>query len=546
MSELPPDLPARIVKPRRRKPTIHRNVLALSKSEVMTEAGEVYSAEALPTLLKSEPSSILAVQGFGLHLQRLQRMLGPDPDEYHDEWCQCDRCRFNFRVTPQYRVNMNGHQSVVHDCVTNFVGWSKVPSPNRKPALYHYPLDPVHFIRLGIDELKPGDKPRLVKLMEWAQEVRDWCHRHELVVKPSSGGLVAQLLRDPSFYPTPRRKSPRLINDTARSRLPGNYYHLRVPTGEIHKAIYLDISSAHHTVAQRLRFPDVNTLRAYGRWSDKTPSRERKAYAGPDYPGLTRPGLFRLRLMVPHIEANKFPPPWAQTPGPVEVWLFSNELETLTELRIPIDSVVAAYVSEETEPGLNRYAKWCLEQLRAYPEYKPWLKPTLHSTYGILAARPTPFETGYYRAKGGDRVSYPMGPVDIQVLVKSSKRPIESGLLNVIHRGMIEAEVRKEALWMARFLTEVDKRDVLSVYADSLFIRDSGRPLRLLPPWWRISEHVTDLRFMSATHFSSREIVRLPGFARHRSNREQAARAAILGEPSLPSRFPHPSRRVLA
>jgi hypothetical protein len=93
---------------------------------------------------------------------------------------------------------------------------------------------------------------------------------------------------------------------------------------------------------------------------------------------------------------------------------------------------------------------------------------------------------------------------------------------------MIEAEVRKESLSMARFLTEVDRRQVLAVYADSLFILDTGRPMRVLPPWWRISTHVTNLRFLTPTHFTSAELVRLPGFSRKRSQRELEARRRLL------------------
>jgi len=529
--ELPPADAPRVIKPRKGGATSFRNIIALTGSELLLErTGEVYPADALPAIIAVEPSSILVCQGFGSHLERLVRMYGeqgthPDP-------------RFNYRVTPHYRESATGHQVQVLDCVCNFIGFAQVKADKAKgiktvPARYHYPLDPVQFIRQSIEELRgdldaPDSDNRLAKLLAWAQEVRQWCQEQEIEVKPSSGGLVAQLLRDKRFYPEPRRKSPRLINDTARSRLPGNYYRLHVPRNDPYRGIYLDMSSAHHTVARRITFPDVNSLQAYGRFGDADHERGRRPVAGGQSPLLGYPGLFKLGITVPHLREAQYPPPWGWRPGTYPAWIYSNELELVQELGIEIQCVYAAYISEQAETGLNRYAEFALEQIREHPHLKPWLKPTLHSTYGVLAAKPRPFETGFYRAKGGESWDYPMGPASVHVKRTTTKRPVESRLANVIHRGMIEAEVRKESLWMARFLTEVDHRQVLAVYADSLFILDTGKPMRVLPPWWRVSAYVTDLRFLTPTHFTSAELVRLPGFSRKRSARELEARRRLL------------------
>lgn len=529
--ERPPADAPRVVKPRKEKMTAYRDIIALGGSHLLLErTGEVYPADTLPALIAVEPSSIIVCQGFGSHLERIVRVHGekgtnPDP-------------RFNYRVTPHYRENAMGHAVQVLDCVCNFVGFAQVKANKAKkiktvPSRYHYPLDPVQFIRQSIDELRgdidnPDNDNRLAMLLAWAQEVRQWCLEQGVEVKPSSGGLVAQLLRNKRFYSDARRKCPRLINDTARSQLPGNYYRLHVPRNEPYKAIYLDMSSAHHTVAQRIRFPDVNTLHAYGRFGDANHDRGRRPVAGGQSPLLRRPGLFKLGITVPHLREADYPPPWGWKPGTYPVWVYSNELELIEELGIQIQCVYAAYVSEATETGLNNYARWALEQIRDHPTLKPWLKPTLHSTYGVLAAKPRPFETGFYRAAGGESWDYPMGPASIHVQRRTTKKPIESKLANVIHRGMIEAEVRKESLSMARFLTQVDRRQVLAVYADSVFILDTGKPLRVLPPWWRISTYTTNLRFLTPTHFTSDELVRLPGFSRRRSERELQARRRLL------------------
>src|SRR5947209_4466004 len=137
-----------------------------------------------------------------------------------------------------------------------------------------------------------------------------------------------------------------------------------------------------------------------------------------------------------------------------------------------------------------------------------------------------------------------MGPVSVYVKAKRQNHEVESSIANVIHRGMIEAAVRREALWFARFLTEVDGHDILAIYADALFVRDSGRPLRLLPPPWRLSGTLKHLRFHSATTFTSDRLNRLPGVP-------QTAREAFLRQRELgrelrrdgPSERAHARRR---
>lgn len=84
---------------------------------------------------------------------------------------------------------------------------------------------------------------------------------------------------------------------------------------------------------------------------------------------------------------------------------------------------------------------------------------------------------------------------------------------------MIEAEVRKELLYYARQLQDLDGHRILALYADGIFLEDTGRPLRLLEYPWRIKERVSSLRFLSVTHFTSPSISRLPGVPRNARER---------------------------
>lgn len=499
-----PAPPKRIIKPRKPNST-WRPIIAVSRDRVLLERGAEYDARSLPALIATEPSSIIVAQDFAPHLARIIEVHG-------------DHERFNYRVTPRYRNDRERASGEACDAVVNFVGF--MGDENKKGSRYHYPLTPIHLVQTSIDDLRPDpNETRLDKLLLWAQEVRDWCESQGLQISPTSGGLVAQLLRDLRFYPEPRRKVPGLINACARHQLPGNYYRLHAEERQPYRAFYLDISAAHHVIARSIQFPDANSLHYYGRHTTDatvTTDRPRRFYAEATDELLSQHGLFHLSLSVPHLGERSFPPPWARRAGLVDAWVYSNELDLLDTLHIRVNGIYSALVSHELDTGMNKYARWAIEQLHKHPHCKPWLKPTLHSTYGVLAARPVPFETGFYRAAGGKPREYHIGATTVQALVRTSGKPVESRLANVIHRGMIEAGVRREALWMARYLTEVEGHRILAVYADSLFVLDKGRPLPLLPPHWRCETYCTDLTFYDATHFTSTELVRMPGMSRDR------------------------------
>jgi hypothetical protein len=85
----------------------------------------------------------------------------------------------------------------------------------------------------------------------------------------------------------------------------------------------------------------------------------------------------------------------------------------------------------------------------------------------------------------------------------------EMGMANVIHRGLIEAETRLRSLELARKLSE-EEHKVLAIYADSVFVA-GGKPLPLLAPPWRVQNHLTALRFLTSTAFTSHELEKMPG-----------------------------------
>jgi hypothetical protein len=468
------------------------HVISVTKTDVMLErTGEVYPIEELPNVIVAEDSSIIVAEEMGRVILRLN-------DAFKDSKT------FQYKLTPIYRDAhpVNGKvksRAVLRDTTTSLVGF---------PGHYHHPIDPVSFIRFSVNEFDKRDLPKLNKLMDWGMEVRNFCIENDLLFKPSAGGIAAQLLRDPRFYPKARRKVPKIINAKGRKRLPGNFYQLYGETERRYSASYVDMQGAHHFIAQRVKFPCANTLKAYGQFSTEKPT----VWARPNSKRLrgvmSWHGLFHVKLSVPAIGKGRFAPPYMEKQGQFDVWIFSNELPMIRALGGRVEAVYAVLGSPDVDEGLSKYAQWAVKQLDERADQKGWLKPLLHSPYGVLAARPRPMEFGWRIAKGGEADVYPMAGKVVPVKVLKTKRIIEGNTANVIHRAMIEAEQRMMALTLAQELSDKGGK-VICIYADSLFVNMPQLPL--LPEPWVLKEQVTNLRFLSATQFMSPQITRLPG-----------------------------------
>lgn len=224
-------------------------------------------------------------------------------------------------------------------------------------------------------------------------------------------------------------------------------------------------------------------------------------------------GLLYVHLSVPKIPAERFPPPYLENPGQKMAWVYTNELPMIRELGATIDWVTCALTSPDVAPGLNRYATWAIDQLdQAHAERRAWMKPTLLAAYGVLAARPRLQEYGFRQANGGVPREYPAGSGMLQAKSRITDTEQEVPTVNVIYRGMIEAEQRRQALNMARSIHAHGGR-VLAVYADSVFV-ESGCQLPLLPEPWVIADELDRLVFLSATSFTSPQLTKLPGVPR--------------------------------
>lgn len=496
------------------------SVIAVTADAIHLErTGGTWLRSELPRIVQSEAPSLFVVQGAAGMLYELDQEFDSLPN-------------WQYRVSPLKRdlVKPNGITTGRHvlTTVVSMFGFT-APKGSKKRGHFHHVLDPWIFSRWdGIHGVRPVDgEDELTKLFRWGCDLRDWCAAEGLRVTASSGGIANQLLRDPRFWPQARRKVPKATNEMGRVALPGNYYRLFGNTGESYTATYLDMRSAHHNLAREITFPDPDTLHRGGPWQalpvgtvgtvgteshDELP--EWVPFGTRRWERLARThGLMLLSLSVPKIPETRFPPPYAERPGMVLAYVFTNELPMLRELGIAINYAVNAWVSHDTADGLNRYAEYALAQLdETDATRKAWLKGALLSPYGMLAARPRVQEFGYKRATGGEDRQYPAGRGLLSVKAKVSLTPHESPTANVIYRGMIEAEQRMRVLAMARDLHGYGA-NVLAIYADSVFV-ESHVALPLLPAPWRVEAYLDRLRFLSPTSFTSTQMTKLPGIPR--------------------------------
>jgi hypothetical protein len=472
---LPPE--PRTVRPRVRK---HKRlpVIAVSRDVTVTEHGKAGTTEELIAALPSMPSTLFAKRAAADWLSELDAHFDSDP-------------RWQWRAATSEReiIRPDGKQVATRiTTVIHYFGW--------KGGNFHKLIDPLSMYGRNLDDIYPGPEPLLERLLKWAVELRDFCDENMLEVRPTIGGISAQFLTDRRFYPEPRRKVPRTINDRGREQLPGNHYALTVAPSPRHEytALYLDQSRAHHYHARTVPLPSSDSLYAYGRFIDLDEVAFKTIPEGFH-------GLYCLDLELP---ARRRSSHWITKSE--RQFVYSCEIQHLVDMGYRILGVRAAWGSYEQDTGLAKYAEWALTQPTS-----TWLKPLLLATYGTLALKGNYSETVFRLAKRGEPVTLRTGRHRLSGMMVQRKVRLESGIVNVLHRGMIEAATRSESLGLAQWLTSIGFR-VLSIYADAVIVEDNPDTiLPALPEPWRIKDKLNHLRFVSQQAFISGEMTKLPG-----------------------------------
>lgn len=502
----------KIVQPRKNSYE-HLSIIAvdLNAELIWTETTQDYQPlERLPVVVLQEPDSMIVGYEVGIVIKRIVQAYADTP-------------RFQVKATPVVREIApwkagEVRRQINHGISFSFIGWKRTVNKNSSWERRHYPVDPALFTASFKSEYQQKDKS-LITLIEWAYDLRSFLQTNNLSLKGTQSAIAAQLLRDSRFYSTPRRKIPKATNKQARDTLPGNFYMYAGANPDlIYKALEVDQKSSHHSIASTLRFPSADSLYAKGYFR----SLPNKVFAMRGSRLFNRlinqHGLFYGCIRVPRrgAQGTPFLIPQAEYLGVDKTgykccFFFSNEVRELLATGCEIEYVIAAWTSEETDDGLNRFALWSLEQLaNADATRKRWLKPLLLSVYGLLATRPKPMVSAYLRGNtNGELTFFHVGRGEVIELLKyETSRQFEPAFANVIHRGMIEAETRIRSLEMARWLSE-QGFNVLTVYADAVYA-EGPKQMKFLPPGWETKE-IRNAHFPNANQVVCDEFIKLPG-----------------------------------
>lgn len=476
-----------------------------------------FPLEQLPLVCLQQPDSIIAGYEVGLAIKEIAEQFK------NDQTFQIKVSPIERELTPWKGGDETAEvRRVNHGVAFAFIGWHKSINAKSGWRRKHFPVDPLLFTASFKSEYKTQCKD-LETVFQWAQTVRRFLEENDLAFRATQTGIAAQLLRDKRFYPVARRKIPRTTNERARSHLPGNFYLHEANRKLLYNALEVDQKSSHHSCAATLTFPDANALYAKGYFRhlfDKP-----FAHKGTTLFNrlISEYGLFYVKLKVhPSAARSSYLLPAAEYAGTDATarkcaFVYSNEVPDLLTTGVEIEYIIAAWTSDKVDTGLNRFARWALQELeRCSPSERRWKKPLLLSAYGLLATRPRKVVVGYLQGKG-TLTHYHIGRgKTMQFATHESRSEFEPGFVNVIHRGMIEAETRLRSLRMARLLESHGFR-ILTVYADAVYVA-GGKQLPILSQDWGMRE-ITNALFPNSNQIVCDQYAKLPGHAgRRRTN----------------------------
>ncbi len=347
-------------------------------------------------------------------------------------------------------------------------------------------------------------------LLRLAVDIREWCENENVPLPSTLAGIANALLRDKRFWPEPRGRVPRATNENVRRFLPGVHNEsFTKPHDNYHPVVTaLDQRTAYHVAAQQIPAPDPTSLfaRGYFNHPDNSP-----LWAIPGdglYERTVRqPGVVFAECQVRPIRRHEVRPPAVRKSGRYRAALWTNEIPLVEQNGVTIIGLSTAWTSTRPDDGLPRYGAYAEQQVTEASDYRQrWLKPTLHALYGLLATRARHVKIGHLRGQskntGEARIgfghTFPVRQADLGV--------IQPATVNTAALGVLQSEIRKRSLSLARTLTEHGVT-VLHVHADGLHV--VGDP-PLTPEGWKI-EPLTRLRYLDGQSWIAEEKDCLPG-----------------------------------
>lgn len=513
----------------------HRSLLFVSSSSYLDErTGETGERVSLASLLLDYRKSgidtpVICTNDAASIIKELDDTLGN-----HPYW--------TWRATPLRRVKRGAAKSpeskpaISVRLQVSHCGFKRTNGHGRNT--YFWFVDCVSITGRTSSNIYP-DCSEEESLHTFGTRYRDFCRENGTKMFGARGSFGSAMLRDPRFIGSGERRLPSFINDEARRRLPGNHYELRTdPAVRLESATYLDISGAHHVAAERTKFPDPSGIRARGFHREPPTSFQGQEpwtrVGSRKFDRILRThGLVLLRAQFAGKSKNALFHPAAErasTNRPNFIWAYTNELDLLRSSGFDITGVEVAYTAGRTSESLNLYARYARETLKnSRPEDKSWKKSLLLSTYGMLAKRPSQYQSVSNMA--GRSFDWPTGSGWLPGQILTTQKEHSPATTNVIALGMIQAEVRRNVIETARYLQSLGVT-VLALYADSLVVE--GDTVPFLPPEWRIAKALTNVVFIDPVSWVADQDERLPG--RTGPNRYPRARAIAQAEPSVKGR----------
>lgn len=396
--------------------------------------------------------------------------------------------------------------------ITSFGFHSKYANAPKRKTSRHIICHPSTMLgnRKRAHELVENNHGSLQKLM---QDIRSWCEEQNLPMGKTLSGIGSALLRDERFWSYDRGRVPRATNERIRPYLPAVHNELY---GDVHKSydkvVSLDQRRAYHTIAQEVPTPDPTTLFARGYFQNPEKS---KIWALPGKPVYNRtvnqPGLLAVKGVSRPTRQGEVRLPALDFQGTKVIYLWSNELELARQQGFSVEGLTAAWTSRDSDRGLPLYGKWAIDQInKSSPYRQKWIKPTLHSTYGLLGSRPRTMQFLEHNGQGQDIVIWYFAGYKFEF----HKRELEDWLpefANAAMLGVLQAEVRNRTLTLATLL-QGQGASILHTHADGIHLVMDQLPLDVSfsGTRWTVDQ-LTRLRYEDKVSYVSNEKFCLPG-----------------------------------
>lgn len=503
-----------VLKPRMRG-FVHRPIISIVNGTGMTESGEVvknlplfaYNSEPhiwvttspvdLARTMKDHFGTYAVIKGFcGRNIRCYEypwfclganNSVDPDPDARQ-------------LGPPKGRITSFGfHTKYCH-------------APHHRKSARHLICHPMQMFgnRKRANDIVDNNHASLQKFM---QDVREWCSEQDIPLGKTLSSIGGALLRDKRFWPDARGQVPKATNEKIRPYLPAVDNQLYVDTHRVHaNVVALDQRRAYHTIAQEVDTPDPTTLFARGYFHHPV---DAKIWTKPGRivyeRTVNQPGLLAVRGSSRPTRIGEIRLPCLDFSGTKVVYIWSNELELAKRQGFSIEGLTAAWTSRDADSGLPKYGKWAIEQInKSSPYRQKWLKPTLHSTYGLLGARMRTMEFLEYIGKSDDIVEWYFAGFKFRF----HRRLLESWLppfANTAMLGTLQAEVRQRTLSLAMDLSERGAV-ILHTHADGLHVEIDQLPLDEVFSGNRwTADKLTHLIYEDGVSYISNEKLCLPG-----------------------------------